>query len=381
MLQPADICPINTADTECITEYIVGGSPAKDVEASSEVSQLKESPNQSVSSHNESATSPLDQHITTNQGISIENSDPADIDEKLANQSENTQSLMGEIAGISIHDKTTESKAVEYNSFQKEVDVASSTDIQDTNPHLMRTNETRVMSKPETIEDDFGDFDSVEPTNVQIPEPISIENVPVLPSIIPETCEQAENYLEKLLESPDASERYKIILGKLKDTFGIESLQNRTHGPVIGDAKGFWDECLRETNNDGQLLGFRWRKSMIRNDFVSIFLEPETHLAAVTSKPQTAAKVANQDETEIELSEARRICDITELELRGKTTIQLHALVAELKSSADKIQNQINSWMDAKEHLIIDSEMHNKMIASLVSYAQQQQISNLSFNS
>jgi hypothetical protein len=37
------------------------------------------------------------------------------------------------------------------------------------------------------------------------------------------------------------------------------------------------------------------------------------------------------------------------------------------------MQEQVDYWLDSKERLLMDAEMHNKMIASLVNFAQQQQ--------
>jgi hypothetical protein len=38
-----------------------------------------------------------------------------------------------------------------------------------------------------------------------------------------------------------------------------------------------------------------------------------------------------------------------------------------------KMYEQSNYWLDAKEQLIMDAETHNKVIASLVQYARDQQ--------
>jgi ribosomal protein L29 len=62
-------------------------------------------------------------------------------------------------------------------------------------------------------------------------------------------------------------------------------------------------------------------------------------------------------------------------EIRGKSKNELRELIQELQGSLHHIQEQSNYWLDAKEQLMMDAEMHNKMIASLVTYAQQQQIS------
>ena len=95
------------------------------------------------------------------------------------------------------------------------------------------------------------------------------------------------------------------------------------------------------------------------------------------------------DPKEAELLEAKRLCDITQgkcyfysflfsylftEELRFKSTEDLRTLVSALMDYHQKMQEQANYWLDSKEQLIMDAEMHNKMIASLVQYAQQQQI-------
>lgn len=49
-------------------------------------------------------------------------------------------------------------------------------------------------------------------------------------------------------------------------------------------------------------------------------------------------------------------------------------MMQQLTNLTHKIQEQAAFWLDAKEQLLMDAEMHNKMIASLVQYAQQQQI-------
>ncbi|KAI8928126.1 hypothetical protein BC831DRAFT_548635 [Entophlyctis helioformis] len=80
------------------------------------------------------------------------------------------------------------------------------------------------------------------------------------------------------------------------------------------------------------------------------------------------------DPREAELIEAKRLCDITEDEMRRHTTEEIRELVKALMSHHSKMQEQANYWLDSKEQLIMDAEMHNKMIASLVQYAQQQQV-------
>ncbi|KAJ3288675.1 hypothetical protein HK104_008031 [Borealophlyctis nickersoniae] len=81
-----------------------------------------------------------------------------------------------------------------------------------------------------------------------------------------------------------------------------------------------------------------------------------------------------QDAREAEVFEAKRLCDITEDEMRRKSPAELSDLIRTLHAMHQRMQEQANHWLDAKEQLAMDAEMHNKMIASLVQYAQQQQV-------
>jgi Skp family chaperone for outer membrane proteins len=67
------------------------------------------------------------------------------------------------------------------------------------------------------------------------------------------------------------------------------------------------------------------------------------------------------------------LTEITEEELRKKSPDELQSLIKSLHIYHPKIHEQANYWLDAKEQLVMDAETHNKVIASLVQYAQQQQ--------
>lgn len=60
--------------------------------------------------------------------------------------------------------------------------------------------------------------------------------------------------------------------------------------------------------------------------------------------------------------------------LECMTDEQLETLVQQFSDMSQRLKEQCSYWLDAKEQLILDAEMHNKMIASLVQYAQQQQL-------
>ncbi|KAJ3055256.1 hypothetical protein HK097_011057 [Rhizophlyctis rosea] len=145
---------------------------------------------------------------------------------------------------------------------------------------------------------------------------------------------------------------------------------------------------------------FTWRRSLIRKAYLKsldvaidvdeMFKQPQTpsvlpaNPLSTTSHPtadtQPSARStqsgagSNENEKESDLEEAKRLCDITEDEMRRKTISELQQLIQSLQTSQQRMQEQANEWLDAKERLIMDAEMHNKMIASLVQYAQQQQV-------
>ncbi|KAJ3153794.1 hypothetical protein HDU86_005127 [Geranomyces michiganensis] len=150
---------------------------------------------------------------------------------------------------------------------------------------------------------------------------------------------------------------------------------------------------------------FRWRKSHIRTAYLLgldinirnpdegqkqplVPLQREdTHTAFGQLSPSTprfandgvttqSASVpihegGKRDSRDSELLEAKRLCEVSEDELRNQTPEQLAALMASLTAAHQKMQDQANFWLDSKEQLVMDAEMHNKMIASLVQYAQQ----------
>ena len=52
------------------------------------------------------------------------------------------------------------------------------------------------------------------------------------------------------------------------------------------------------------------------------------------------------------------------------TVEELRVLKVKMADSTERMQDQVNYWLDGREQLVMDAEMHNKMIASLVQYAQ-----------
>ncbi|KAJ3022853.1 hypothetical protein HKX48_005054 [Thoreauomyces humboldtii] len=169
-----------------------------------------------------------------------------------------------------------------------------------------------------------------------------------------------------------------------------------------------WNKLASDTiYSDNPSTQFRWRKSHIRRAYkhalgINIILDEAQQQTPVQAQaprasidysgafapgtPSTSGvprlpgdgSAADKGKTprdsrEMELLEAKKLCDVAEEEIRQQTVAQLAALVANLTSAHQKMQDQANYWLDSKEQLIMDAEMHNKMIASLVQYAQQQQ--------
>lgn len=176
---------------------------------------------------------------------------------------------------------------------------------------------------------------------------------------------------------------------------------------------------------------FRWRKSWTRKrlfQLMNIALDDETSNQTVPATETTAVaaettqlvdapalpvmprKVSIQEpaiavntnqqsngDKELDLEEARKLCQIGEGKFSFSssflnsmngfthlTSIQtddlqkmseedLHNLLSRLVFLSKQMQEYTAYWLDAKEQLLMDAEMHNKMIASLVQYAKQQQ--------
>ena len=100
-----------------------------------------------------------------------------------------------------------------------------------------------------------------------------------------------------------------------------------------------------------------------QNDFVS----KEVPKTPINSQNTTL------NDKEKDIVEAKKICDFSEEELRKKSIPELESLIEDLQNYHQKMHEQANYWLDAKEQLIMDAETHNKVIASLVQYARDQQ--------
>ncbi|KAJ3349173.1 hypothetical protein HDU83_000732 [Entophlyctis luteolus] len=155
-----------------------------------------------------------------------------------------------------------------------------------------------------------------------------------------------------------------------------------------------------ETAYSGEMLHkFRWKKSSVYSEFLKASGFDEElldHTSAAADSPaglsqagavptlpiKSVASNATEPALDIsdgapldlkqkEVEDAKKLCVISEDEIRKMTTDELAQLVQGLAQAQVKLQEQSNYWLDSKEQLMMDAEMHNKMIASLVQYATQ----------
>ncbi|KAJ3406839.1 hypothetical protein HDU80_010236 [Chytriomyces hyalinus] len=152
--------------------------------------------------------------------------------------------------------------------------------------------------------------------------------------------------------------------------------------------------AVDQTYSENILHNFRWKKSHVRNEFLNALNMSEDILLAsestnalkadggavsgaeggaqqATDAGLNAESPVSSDPRQAELDKAKKYCTITEDEIRGMSIAELSDLVQALAQLQVKMQEQSNFWLDSKEQLLMDAEMHNKMIASLVLYATQ----------
>ncbi|KAJ3030345.1 UNVERIFIED_CONTAM: hypothetical protein HDU68_009379 [Siphonaria sp. JEL0065] len=153
--------------------------------------------------------------------------------------------------------------------------------------------------------------------------------------------------------------------------------------------------AVDQTYSDNLSHNFRWKKSNVRKEFLRVMGMDEDMILAETvvaagvpdhAVPTTdpgnsennqvpvvaaAATSVSTDPRQADIDEAKKYCAVTEDEIRKMTTAELTSLIQSLAASQLKMQEQSNYWLDTKEQLVMDAEMHNKMISSLVQYATQ----------
>ncbi|KAJ3272415.1 hypothetical protein HDV01_005598 [Terramyces sp. JEL0728] len=230
----------------------------------------------------------------------------------------------------------------------------------------------------EETANDFGDFE--ETTEM---EPVT-DNSPVFPPV--EKHEKESNRITLLLPhetDPFLSQLNQDIENAFVITKELESIplpdklyeQKDLIEPTSNDD---WTQLLKKLQteniyNDPDI--FRWRKSLIRTKFLDSISKTVTKAERTAQQTEELPKSTDAlaDFREVELQGAKKLCDISEDEIRKKSKTELRELVQTLQKSLQQMQEQTNYWLDSKEQLVMDAEMHNKMIASLVTYAQQQQ--------
>ncbi|KAJ1548759.1 hypothetical protein HK405_015545, partial [Cladochytrium tenue] len=185
-------------------------------------------------------------------------------------------------------------------------------------------------------------------------------------------------------------------------------IKDRLIGPADAFAKEEWYVLWKRLTSeqgytDNVTSKFRWKRSAVQKWYLrALDLQPRAEEAALTAGPRPAAAAAKdaaiasaastvaaagfgsapapvaagdttvqkasaaetaavqmdardaRDVRQAEIDAAKTCCDVTEEELARQ---QL------------RMQEQANFWLDAREQLLMDAEMHNKMIKSLVQYA------------
>jgi hypothetical protein len=233
--------------------------------------------------------------------------------------------------------------------------------------------EETVASKPD---DDFGDFGE------------TVTSKPLLPIYPqPSTDEMQESRLEKLLPPVDSLDPTFKYMQIINSAFALGPLPEFEDPPAL--TSDLWTNIKGQMTSPKHTDVFRWRKSYIRHSFITALssnpesketkgISPKTSESVLNTAPVVAAVpmpvFESDDPREIELLMAKKLVDISSNELANKSPEQLQELIAQLQDLNAKLQQQANYYLDAKEQLVIDAEMHNKMIASLVVYAQQQQL-------
>ncbi|KAJ3296312.1 hypothetical protein HDU79_006996 [Rhizoclosmatium sp. JEL0117] len=151
--------------------------------------------------------------------------------------------------------------------------------------------------------------------------------------------------------------------------------------------------AIDQTYSDNVIHNFRWKKSHMRSELLKAMdMNEEALLADITVSADAAAPVASgpastdpqataiaqtaapanpADQKQFDIDEAKKLCLVTEDDIRKMSTAELTTLLQSLAAAQVKMQEQSNHWLDAKEQLLMDAEMHNKMISSLVQYATQ----------
>lgn len=211
------------------------------------------------------------------------------------------------------------------------------------------------FEEPNTVADDFGDF--TEPV-LTAPEPEASKTV----YIIPDSNQDMENKVSQLLGGyvDDFSAVYKQF-----------ALAPDVDPPVPFESP-MWTRIIQ----DKGFKPFSWRHSQIKSDFLSCLMPEE--VAHIPEIPKEEIIVRSVDEMkgdprETDKLNAQMLVEVGEDQIRLKTSTELEAYLEQLKAYQTIMQEQVNYWLDSKEKLIMDAEMHNKMIASLVNFAQQQQ--------
>lgn len=276
-----------------------------------------------------------------------------------------------------------------------------------------------IQEPPNQKDDDdefgeFGEFDSSAQVEFQSAPSQPVPPVEQQPQQVPfptfpkpETYEPEESRLDSIVPNDNLDPAFNLIQ-IIKETFTLSPLVSFSSTITAKIISEDWENAVLglEKTFSGEV--FRWRKSFIRHDFISALTKSSSDDLKSDEIIQQEDKLSNynpgttsnkagdliervddiptpikeslmkqsfdtDDLGEQELITAKKLVDIPVTEISQKSPEQLQQLISSLQEYNARIQAQTDFYLDAKEQLVIDAEMHNRMIAQLVTYAQQQQ--------
>ena len=237
---------------------------------------------------------------------------------------------------------------------------------------------TETEQLPESVEtteqeqdfDDFGDFDDFSSAPAT-QEPQNIHDPPS------STSSSISKILLKLQSNSLDFSLFINIPDPITNSSNIESLiqQDQETKLLIPNQifeSSSWYPLYLQLSceaNPSTTAKYRWKKSFIRNSFLHSLDVVEEKVKSISN---IAVDIPLKKSRDAEFAYAKSLVDIPESQLVLMTRVELEKICADLNDMTHKIQDQAAFYLDAKEQLLMDAELHNKMIASLVQYAQQQ---------
>jgi hypothetical protein len=228
------------------------------------------------------------------------------------------------------------------------------------------------LSNNDTQQDEFGDFedefhdfqDSIETKQITLEKELP-NQIQTLSIIEDEFGEEIFRIL------PDSIKRLDFMCGFLNDL--------RIAFPLKLDELNLKCQILKQLPQDQNYnIKFNYFNSLHKKLFMESInkVNDEEPLSVTATTPSPHLNKSESEIRELEFEVANQLSSIPLIELESKSKVELQNLIQELTQSLQMLNEQLAYWIDTREKLVMDGEMHNKMIASLVSFAQQQQQNN-----